>query len=331
MSNLNYLFGSTPPPSVTSTVASTNGLPDWYQQYLSGIAAQGTNIAGSQQNAPLPTQSVAGFNPTQQKAQGMVESNVGAWQPLTGQAAGVAGQIAPGVTGAVQNANAAVAGPAQTWNAQTAQQYMSPYTQSVVENIATQGNNNWNNNIMPGINAAMIGTGGFGSTRNAVALGQGAALNQQNITNAQSQALQQGYTGAEAQFSADANRTQQQQQMQGSAALQGAGALTSGLGAAATQLGNLGQSYSALGLGDAQALNAVGTQQQQLQQQGLDTNYANAQAAQAQPWNNLNNLNSIVRGLQLPTNSATTASTPTTAAQPGALGALGAAYGAAKA
>lgn len=325
---LDYLFGGTPPPSVNATTASTNGLPDWYQEYLRGIAGRATNIAGVNQAAPLPEQSVAGFTPDQTDAFQQVRNNQGVWRPGVQQAQGVAGQIAPQVQNLVGAAQTAVAGPAAKFT-DNYSQYMSPYTQGVVDNISRLGNRNFTENLAPVVNSSMIGSGQFGSERNADVLARAARDTQADITGQQSQALQAGYNTAGTLFNNDANRTQQQQQMQGAAALGGAGAVSTGLGTAATQLGGLAQSSAALGLGDAQTLQATGQQQQQLNQAGFDTAYTNATAANNNDWTQLNNVNAAVRGLPMPSTQVGTSNAPLASASygTGSIGALGQAYG----
>lgn len=329
MGALDYLFGGTPPPSVSTTVASTNGLPDWYQEYLRGIAGRATSIAGTNEGQPVPTQSIAGLNPDQTQALQQVRDGQGAWRPLVGQAATTAQQIAPQVQGYVNQAQTAVAGPAATFPTNYAQ-YMSPYTQSVVDNIGRLGQRNFQENLMPAVNSSMISSGQYGSERNADVLARAARDNAADTTGQQSQALQAGYGTAASIFGADANRTQQQQQMQGSAALQGAGAVSSGLQGAAGALGGLGQSYAALNLGDAQALQAAGQTQQQLDQAGLDVAYTNANTVRNDPWTQLNNVNSSVRGMQLPATQVGSTNAPLTSATygTGTLGAIGQVYGA---
>lgn len=329
---LDYLFGGTPPPSVNSTTAQTNGLPDWYQEYIRGIAAKGTDLAGQAELQPLPAQSVAGFTPDQIQAFQQVRDNQGVYKPLLGQAATLASGIAPAAQGMVAQGQAAVAGPAQQFP-DNVSKYMSPYTQAVTDNIARLGNRNFNEQIMPGINAGMIGSGQFGSERNADVLARAGRDAQADITGAQSTALQAGFNTAGTLFNADANRTQQQQQLQSGAALAGAGVNTTAASTAANNLGALGQSFSALGLGDAQTLQAVGAQQQQLGQAGLDTTYANDMASVNNGFSNLNNLNSIVRGIPMPSTQVGTTNAPLASASfgTGTVGALGQAYGATRA
>lgn len=307
---LEYLFGSQPPSSVNATLATDNGLPAWYQEYIRGIAAQGTAIAGANANAPIPAQSVAGFNPDQLQAFEDVRQNQGAWQPHLQAATDAAQSIQPTANNLVQRGQNAVAGPAQTWNNDAATRYMSPYTTQVIENIQRLGLRNFQENIMPGVNDQMIGSGQFGSTRNADILGRAARDVNADITGQVANALNSGYTNAQTMFTNDANRTQQQQQMQGSAALQGAG-LTTAAGQAATgALSSLGTQTAGLSLNDAQALGAVGQQQQALTQEGLNADYTNATAANNYDWSQLNNLSSLVRGIQLPTTGVTAQNAP---------------------
>ena len=324
MAALDYLFQGSPPPAVTTAAAASNGLPEWYAQYLQGIAGKGTEIAGS--DRPIPLQSVAGLTPDEIRAQELVRGNVGSWQGALTQAQQTAGSALPAVGQAVDTANTAVAGPTQTWTSNY-QQYMSPYTQGVVNDIARQGMRNWEERIMPTINGSMISTGQFGSTRNADALAKAGRDVSADITGQQSQALQQGYGMAAGIFGADAARAQQQQQMQAGTALTGANALAGATRDASSQLGALSQAQAAMGLGDAQALAAAGQGQRQVTQAGYNANYANQTAQNAAPWTDLNNLNSIVRGMQLPAAPTTVTNGPAAAYQPGALQQVGAAYG----
>lgn len=313
MGALDYLTFGTAPVTGTSTTDSSASTPDWYSQYIQGIAAKGTQLAGDVQDMGVPQQSIAGLTPDQTQAFSNVEANQGSWQPGLAAANGSV-TAAQGIAGqAGTDANAAVAGPAANWtDPGTASSYMSPYTSAVTDNIARLGNNNFNNVIMPGITGSMIGAGQFGSERNASALGTAAALNQDNISGQQATALEAGYTGAENQFDQDANRQQTQQSTQASTAL-GAGQLgaTTNL-QAGTEQGALAQTQSGLQQSDAAQLQAVGQQEQQQTQAGLDTDYNNTVATQQAGFNNLNTLSSIIRGDQLPTSQTSTTTAPLT-------------------
>lgn len=302
---LDYLFNGQADPAVQSSAVGANGLPEWYNQYTQGIAGKAINAAQNAESQPLPQQEVAGFTPDQTQAFQQIRDNQGNWKGNLEQA-GSQYQQAGQAAGA---ANQAVAGPAKSWtDPGTQSQYMSPYTSSVVNEIARLGNQNFNENVMPAINANMIGAGQFGSTRNAQVLANAGRDVQQNISGQQATALEQGYGTAANIFGQDANRAQQQQQTQASTALAG-GQLSNQTG---QNMGALGAAYQQMGLTDAQALQASGQQQQQLNQLGLDTAYNNQVAANNQPWTNLNNMSSIVRGVQLPTTQTATNSGPLT-------------------
>jgi len=386
MSGLDFLFNGQPPQSVTSSVSSVTGMPDWYQEYIRGIAGKATEAAG-QGYTQYQDPRLAGFTPNQQQAFGLTQQNVGSWQPYTqaatqaaqqslptasamlgagaqygadaagmaqgaaGQAGGYAGNnMAPGVAmGAGQAAMGAVGGPSANWT-NNWQQYMSPYTSGVVNEIGRLGNQNLRENVLGGINDSFIGSGGFGSDRNADMIGRGIRDAQTNISGLQSQALQQGYGTSANIFGQDAARQQQQQQLQSQTAL-GAGTLGSGalnqyaqlgaqtalgagqlgsnaalqagqlansgaqIGAAAAdqsaaRFGQLGQQQSTLGYQDAGALGAIGTTQQGLNQQGMDLGYQNFLEQRGWNWDQLNNLNSVTRGMQLPTNQTTVQNSP---------------------
>jgi hypothetical protein len=299
---------------VDSSIAATNGLPAWYQEYVRGIAGKATQVAGNQANMGVPANSVAGFNPDQLQAFQNVRSNQGAWKPLVQNAADAGSSIIGNTSDLINKGQDAVAGPSQSWGTEAAKAYMSPYTQQVVDNIQRLGQRNLNENLIPGVQDQFIGSGQFGSTRNADILGRTVRDANTDINGQVAGALNAGYTNAQTMFTQDANRQQQQQQMQGSAALQGAGLATSAGSAQSGAMGALGQTVQNANLNDSQQLGAIGGQQQGLQQQVLNTDTTNQQNANNFDWTQLNNLNSVVRGIPLPQTSVQTTNQPSTAA-----------------
>lgn len=346
-------YGATGGNSVTQT-----DLPAWYQTYTQNLGTQAMNIAQQNNSQPLPQQQVAGFNADQTDAFQAVRNNQGIWKDPLQQAVNATNQIVPTTSKFIDYAQGAVGGPAQTtsdsvqpWaqGAQDAmagnaqgwtnnwQQYMSPYTSAVVDNIARLGQRNWEDNIMPGINASMIGAGQFGSTRNAEILGRAGVNAANDILGQQSTALQAGYSSGAGIFSNDANRAQQQQKLQSDAAiaggnlmqtslaadanrqqqqgqiqantaLQGATTATSALNSVNNNMGALAKSYQELANTDAQSMLNIGNQQQQMQQAALSAAYNNAMAARNDPWTQLSNASSIINGIQIPTSSMTSQS-----------------------
>lgn len=194
-------------------------------------------------------------------ANGAAQNGWNAASGYAGQSAGAAGSAIDAAQQGTGMANAygagavgAVAGPSQSWT-NNYQQYMSPYTQSVVDEIGRQGNLNLQQNILPGINSTFGASGQFGSGRNAAIVGQGISQAQQGISGLQSQALQSGYGEAANIFGQDANRAQQQQQMQSQANLSAGQLANSGAAlnantalSAAGQYGNLGSMMGSLGM-----------------------------------------------------------------------------------
>lgn len=210
--------------------------------------------------------SLNGMNDRLGQAAGYGSGAVGA----AGAAAGNANQIAQGAgtnanqiagntwntaTGIAQNAgnmaNSAVSGNAQNWT-DNWQQYMSPFTQNVVNEIGRLGNRNLMENIVPQVQNQFLGAGQFGSTRNADILGRSIRDAQADISGRQAQALESGYGTAANIFGADAGRQQQQQQLQAQTAL-GAGNLGANT---ATTAGSLG-AQTALGAGNLGANTAI--------------------------------------------------------------------------
>jgi len=78
--------------------------------------------------------------------------------------------------------------------------YMSPYTSGVVDEIGRLGSRNLVENVIPNINNTFIGSGQFGSDRNAKTIGNAIRDASRDIAGQQSAALQQGY-GQAASFS----------------------------------------------------------------------------------------------------------------------------------
>jgi hypothetical protein len=319
---LDYLFNGAPPQDVTSSVSSITGMPDWYQEYLRGIAGKATEVAG-QGFTQYPGQRLQDFTPDQQSSFDLTRQTVGGWQPYQQGALSAANQTLPTASaflgaGAQYGANAvgSVNPNAANWT-QNWQQYMSPYTSSVVNEIGRLGNRNLQENILSPLNDSFIGSGGFGSDRNADMIGRSIRDAQRDISGQQSLALQQGYGTSANIFGADANRQQQQQQLMANTNLQAGSMANAGaqIGSAASdqaaqRYGALGQLGQQLGYQDAGALGTIGGQQQQLGQQGLDIGYQNFLTQQGWNWNTLNNLNSVLRGMQLPTSQTQVSNNP---------------------
>ena len=247
-------------------------VPDWYQNLYRDLLQRGSNQAW---NTPgYGGQLNAGWTPQQAQAGNMLQSAMGQWQPTFNQ--GLQGfQNAAGTIGAGLGTIGSAIAPTQAasqYNPEQFQQFMNPYTQNVVNEIARVGNQNLQQNILPGIADQFTSLGQFGSGRQAQAMGRASAEAAKNILGQQTQALQQGYGQAQDLYGQWANRGMAgAQQIAGIGGQQvGAGQAQAGIGG--QQIGAAGQQQGLLGQ-DIQSLYGYGQQYQQNQQQALDRNY----------------------------------------------------------
>jgi hypothetical protein len=236
------LMQGDPLPNITTTQQQNTTAPSWYNNYISNLAKQSTNAAANAQ--------YVGAQPLQNQAFTNVAANVGNYQPdlnNANAAAGNAGQNAYDVVG----------------------NYMSPYTQNVVNQIGALGQTNINRNLAPQATAGAVGSGQFGSKRGAEVLGQTINDANQNILTTQGQALNTGYQNAMGQAQNDLQRQ---------------------LGVS-QQYGNLANQTQAQGLADVNALATLGGQQQTIKQN-----------AQLFPLQTLNMSSQNMKGFTVPTN-----------------------------
>jgi hypothetical protein len=175
---------------------------------------------------------------------------------------GAATAYRPGLTAATATAGTAAAGAAPQ-----VQDFMSPYTSNVVNEMERLQQQNIQRNLMPQLKAGFVSTGGLGSSRYANAMGQTMADLQSNLTGQQYGALDKGYNSA---VTAALNNAQLQNQ------------------AARTQADIAGQEQS-LGLTGAGALTKAGTEQQLYEQSLLDA-----------PLKTATNVSQLMRGYTVP-------------------------------
>ena len=352
MADTSFLFGGSTPSSVTSTIKDTGTtLPTWLQEYTRGLASQATAVAGEQYqpytapaNAATYGQDsgrIAGFSPLQQQAQQRVVANQGSFQPYingANAAQGQALQTAQGIPSSTQPYFQG-AGNAQQMAMQTAQanqgnyqpylnaasqslpgsvgNYMSPYTDSVVNRIAQLGQRNLTENLLPQVNSTFTGAGQFGSTRNADFTNRALRDSNESILGQQASALQSGYTQAQNTALTDLQRqaqlgqlTQQLGQNESTlfntlgnsqaelgSTLQNAGVqnstLLNTLGLSQAQIGQLQQQ---LGYQDASMLDTAGAQQQQQIQRNMDLGQQDFTNQLNYPKTQLSFLSDIIRG-----------------------------------
>jgi hypothetical protein len=215
-------------PTITTAQSQTT-VPDFYSNYLQDIANLGRNAV--QQGG------VAGLSPLQQQAINMApqmafagSSSMGTGQNLLTQA---------GQTGAPE----------------LAQAYMNPYQDYMTDELGRLTQRNVQENVLPSLDAAAIGTGNYGSSRAQNMKGQTLRDISTDLFGKQMAQLGTGYQQAITNAQNDLTR-----------------AASTG-----SSLGNLGAQQSALGTGALTTLGNIGKTQQTQAQTELD--YPMAQAA----------------------------------------------------
>jgi hypothetical protein len=235
------VFQGAPLPTITTTEQKQQVLPEFYTNYLQDIANIGTGA--------IQQGGVAGFSPLQQQAFQMAPQTAFSGAQTAGDAASLLG--AAGTTAAPSMVGA----------------YMNPYMTNVVDEMARLQNQNIQRSVLPALRGAGVGSGSFGSTRQANVTGQSLADMQRNLLGKQYEALYSGYGDAMKSAQTDLNR-----QMQ-----------------AGQGLGNVAQQQYSIGTGGLKTLEDLGAQQQALGQRQLDYPMIQAQ-----------NLAKLFQGLNVP-------------------------------
>jgi hypothetical protein len=283
-------------PSQTQTQISE--LPDWAKGYAKDTLSKTAALTDINQN---PYQAyggnrIAGFNPLQQQAQqqaaGMQTSGA------TGFGTQLAGAAGLGALGAQYDPTQF---QADQFGGDSAQRYMSPYMQNVVD---IQQREAQRQGDIAGTQLASQATksGAFGGGRQAIMQAEAARNLAQQKGDIQARGLQSSYEQAQNQFNADQARRMQAQQLQEQSKQYGAGYGMQGLQTAlqgAGQLGTLGGQQFAQGMDINKLQSAYGGQQQALQQQGLTQAYQDFQNQQNYPYKQLGFMSDMIRGLPL--------------------------------
>jgi len=346
-------------PMVTTGSETTSQLPTWYTQYANDILNKTAQYAN--QAAPVfPGPQVAPQTQDTLSSYAQMRDLAGTYGGLAAQGAGVVGNMtnqiegggalstaSPYISQSANVTNAAIAGAnplgaaspylnaAAAGAAPNINNYLNPYVNDVVKNIATSGTENLQNNLLPALQAAFTSSGGGGhyggapGTNNTVGntqegfqeqmLGRNVA---QDIGRQQEAAMQSGYGQA---LSAAQQQAALESQLAGTAGglsasgtglrMQGAGQLGNlggvtgnlaatniGQGLQAGQgLGSLGAIGANTGLGIAGGLNSAGQQQQQQTQNNLNTAMQNWQTQFNWPVTGAGAMESALQGIQVPT------------------------------
>jgi len=223
------LFQGDQLPDVTKTTEMQQTAPEFYTNYLQDIANLGQNA--------VEQGGIAGFSPLQQQAFQM------------------APDIAFSGAGSLGAASQLMGEAGSTTVPDVIADYMNPYTRGVVGEMGRLQQRNIQENVLPNLGGAAIGSGQFGSRRQQQITGNVLRDLQSDLIGKQLGALQQGY-GQAGQFA--------QQDL--TRALQAGQGFT-----------QLGQEQQRLGLGGLNTLYDLGSKQQAQGQKMLDYPMAQAQ------------------------------------------------------
>lgn len=295
-------------PSTTTTVQD---IPAWEQGYVTDLLGQAQTVA-AQPYQQFPGQQVAGFTNDQNQAFSNIEGQQASINPLQSAATGQSNAGANTANGIYGAGSPYLQASTMAASPQGIQAYMSPYTNDVVQGLQNTANQNWNQNIMPSVNNEFVGSGQYGSGRNAQVLGQAANNFQTNLNSSVANALESGYTTAGNQAATEAGLLGNAGTSLGNlAATQGNEQLASG-----ANLQNIANSQNSNALTNSQALQAVGQQQQQLNQTNLNTAQQNWQNQVNYPAQQTEYLNQIIRGLPAPTATTSASQSPAYSVSP---------------
>jgi hypothetical protein len=291
--------GGAPPPPQSQTVTQTN-LPEYARPYFENIMER-AQAESYRPYTPYESERIAGFTPGQEAAQ---QETLGMQTPgQFGIGTGLTGAGGIGALASGQQYMGMATSPAAQ------QAFMSPYMQNVVDvqrqeaiRSAQMGN------LAQNLGAARQGT--YGGARQTLA-------QTERDRNLQAQLAQIQAAGSQKAFEA----AQQAQQFGANLGLQGYGQAAQ----AGATLGQLGQQQQQTDLARIQAQAAAGAEQRSLQQQRLDTAYADFLRQRDYPMEQLGYFSNLLRGVpvQLGSTQTTYAQPPSMMSQVGGLGLAG--------
>jgi len=279
----------------TQTTITQTSIPDYAKPYVEKLLGQSEAVTGT----PYQTydrERIAGFTPLQQQAftgaQGMQTSG------MTGYAGQLAGSASLGALGTNYDPTQFQGGQ---FGQQNAQQYMSPYMQSVVD-IQQREAQRQADIAGTQRGAKAVGAGAFGGSRQAIMDAEAARNLAMQKGDIQAQGLQSAYQQAQQQFNADQARRMQAEQLGEQSKQYGAGLGLQGLQTAlqgAGQLGSLGGQQFAQGMDINKLQQSYGTQQQQQNQNIASQQYQDFLNQQNYPYKQLGFMSDMLRGLPL--------------------------------
>lgn len=232
--------------------------PEDYKSGLADILKEAKNIYEAKKAAGFQTYGaprIAGFSPEELAAMSGIAGLVGAGQQYFAPAAGL------------------TAGLAQQFTPSTAQQYMSPYQQAVID-VEKREAIRQAQRPMQDISAAAAGYGGMGGSRQAILEAEAGRNLQQQLADIQTRGQQAAYETGLRAFESQKARER----------------------AAASGLASLGQTAPRQQLAELTALSGIGEAQRAMTQGGLDIAYQDFMKQQQYPYDLLGQYQSTLYG-----------------------------------
>ena len=287
--------GDAPAPAPTSQTVTQTSIPEYARPYVETMLGK-TEALGNQPYQAYGQERQAGFTPEQQAA---FQSAYG-MQPSaqTGMAGQYAGAATLGALGTNYDPTQFKAGQ---FGQQDAQQYMSPYMQSVVD-VQQQEAQRQADIAGTQRGAQAAGAGAFGGSRQAIMDAEAARNLATQKGSIQAQGLQSAYTQAQAQYNADQARQMQAAQLGEQSKQYGAGLGLQGLSTAlqgAGQMGQLGGQQFQQGMDINKLQQATGATEQAQQQAALTQQYQDFIAQKQYPYQQLSYMSDMLRGLPM--------------------------------
>ena len=289
MSVIDFLFEGKPPKSVTTYGQTVENIPKWMSDYTQGLIAR-ANAAAAEPYIPYGGPRIAGFTPEQQAAFGLAEEQVGAYQPY--------------IEGGLEQTMAATRGFPEA-----AQEYMDPYIENVLKRQESLATRTLEEEFLPQLQRTFAGVGQLGSRGGRGSMEdigvRGIRDIQEGLEEQRLAALSGAYGQAADIYGRDVGRQLE----------------------AGRQIGALGEAAQAMGMRDIGLLEAIGQQEQQLGQRGMDLAYQDFLEQRDLPFQRLGFMSDIIRGLPAPRTMTTTETGPSPVYQPSPLSQAIGAYG----
>jgi hypothetical protein len=232
--------------------------PKPYEDALANILEEARKIYEAKKGEGFQTYDqprIAGFTPEEQAAMSGIAGLVGTGRKYFDPAA----ELTKGL--------------GQRFTSDTAQQYMSPYQQAVVD-VEKREAIRQAERGMQDIGASAVGAGGFGGSRQAILEAEAGRNLQQRLGDIQTRGSQAAFESGQRAFEAQKARERQ----------------------AASGLMSLGQQAPRQALAELTALSGIGEAQRGMQQQGLDLAYQDFMKRQQYPYDLLGQYQSTVYG-----------------------------------